>query len=150
MINNGKHVSLGTFFAYQGDELSAKKKILVVDDDPNISIYTTTLLEDNGYAATSAESVKAGMESIKANRPDLIVLDITMPEQSGVRLYRDVRSDPDLKTIPIVIVTGWLKEFERFIKTRRTFPPPDGYFSKPIDQSEFIKKIGEILGSDKA
>jgi len=86
----------------QGD----KKKILAIDDEPDERLYLATLLEDNGYATDTAEDGNEGMEKAKAAPPDLITLDISMPEKSGVRFYREIRKDPELAKIPIVIVTG--------------------------------------------
>ncbi len=125
--------------------MSDQKKILVIDDDPDIVTFLTTLLEDNGYATCSATDGKEGLEKTRSERPDLILLDITMPEQSGVRYYRNVREDPDLKSIPVIIVTGVMEEFRRFIHTRRQVPPPDGYFSKPVDKKELLDTVSRLL-----
>ncbi len=125
--------------------MSDKKKILVIDDEPDIVTFLTTLLEDNGYDTVSANDGVAGLEKTKAEKPDLILLDITMPEKSGVRYYRDVREDPDLASIPVVMVTGVMKEFEKFISTRRQVPPPDGYFSKPIDDKALLEAVAKLL-----
>ena len=127
--------------------MSDKKKILVIDDDPDIVTYLTTLLDDNGYAYVSAVDGVDGLAKVKAEHPDLILLDITMPEKSGVRFYRDVREDDDLKSIPVVMVTGVMKEFEKFISTRRQVPPPDGYISKPIDEKKLLETIAKLLAN---
>ncbi len=126
--------------------MSDKKKILVIDDDPQLVLFLTTLLEDNGYEPVSAADGAEGLDKTRSEKPDLILLDITMPEKSGVRYYREVRRDPDLKDIPVVIVTGIMQEFERFISTRRQVPPPDAYFSKPVDKDELLAKLSELLG----
>jgi CheY-like chemotaxis protein len=125
--------------------MSDRKKIIVIDDDPDIITYLTTLLDDNGYDSVTAVNGVDGLAKTKAERPDLILLDITMPEKSGVRYYRDVREDPDLKSIPVVMVTGVMKQFEKFISTRRQVPPPDGYISKPIDEKKLLDTIAKLL-----
>ena len=114
--------------------MSDKKKIIIIDDEPDIVTFLTVLLQDNGYETISAGNGREGLETIRAERPDLVLLDITMPEKSGVRCYREMRENPDLKPIPIVIVTGVAKDFKNFISTRRQVPPPDGFVEKPIDQ----------------
>ena len=126
--------------------MADKKKILVIDDDPQIVLFLTALLEDNGYEHVSAADGMEGLEKTRSEKPDLILLDITMPEKSGVRYYRDVRGDDDLKDIPIVMVTGIMEEFKRFISTRRQVPPPEAYFSKPVDKDELLAKLAELLG----
>ncbi len=120
------------------------KTILIVDDEPDVQVYISTLLEDNGYATVTAKDGAEALEKVKSSRPDLITLDISMPETSGVRLYRDIKESEQLKDIPVIIVTGITKDFERFISTRKQVPPPDGYISKPIDQDEMLKLIEKL------
>jgi CheY-like chemotaxis protein len=121
------------------------KKILVVDDEPDVVTYLTTLLEDNGFITISAKNGDEGLLKARSEKPDLISLDISMPEKSGVKLFRDIQSDPELDKIPVVIVTGISQDFEKFIKTRKQVKPPAGYISKPINQEEYIKGIKSIL-----
>lgn len=127
--------------------MAEKKKILIIDDEPNIVTFMTVLMEDNGYLPISASNGVEGLEKAKAEKPDLILLDISMPEKTGVKFYRNVREDDELKHIPVVMVTGIMKQFEQFISKRRQVPPPDGYFSKPVDQKELLKTIAELLAS---
>jgi len=108
----------------------------------------TVLMEDNGYLPISASNGVEGLEKVRAEKPDLILLDISMPEKTGVKFYRNVREDDELKHIPVVMVTGVMKQFEQFISKRRQVPPPDGYFSKPVDQKELLKTIAELLASN--
>ncbi len=91
------------------------KTILVVDDEPDIVTYITSMLQDNGYSTISASDGAEAMATIKDNRPDLICLDISMPEKSGVGLYRDLRESDDYKDLPVIVVTGLSQDFEKFI-----------------------------------
>ncbi|MFC1707729.1 response regulator [Planctomycetota bacterium] len=125
--------------------MSDRKKVIVIDDDLNVLRFLTVLLEDHGYDTITAKDGVEGLEKTQAERPDLILLDITMPEKSGVRYYRDVREDSELKSIPVVMVTGVPAEFERFISTRRQVPPPDGYFSKPVNKEELLEAVAKLL-----
>ena len=128
--------------------MSDKKKIIVIDDDPHIVTFLTVLLEDNGYAVISAENGKVGLDMTRAERPDMILLDITMPEKSGVKFYREVRDDEDLKKTPVVMVTGVTVDFKKFISTRRQVPPPDGYITKPVDRQELLDTIARLLAAN--
>jgi CheY-like chemotaxis protein len=128
-----------------------RNKILIVDDEPHVVTYLETLLQDNGYETASASNGRLGMEKVKSERPHLVCLDITMPEESGIQFYRDLKEDPEFKTVPVVIVTavtgygGDPDGLKKFLSTRKHIPPPEGYFSKPIDKSEFIAGIDQIL-----
>jgi CheY-like chemotaxis protein len=127
------------------------KRILIVDDEPDVVTYLETLLQDNGYETTTAADGAAALEKVKTERPDLVTLDISMPEKSGVRFYRDVKENPELAALPVVIVTAVTgfgadpNEFKRFISTRKQVPPPDGFVAKPIDQQELLGVIKKIL-----
>ena len=121
------------------------KTVVVVDDEADVVAYLSTLLTDSGYRVLTAADGREGFEKVKLNKPDLITLDITMPEESGVRMYRDLHQDEETAKIPVIIVTGVSHEFKRFIETRRQVPPPAGYFEKPIDREEFLDKVKEIL-----
>ena len=129
----------------------AKKKILVVDDEPSVVVYLETLLQDNGYETVSAPDGRIGLETLKSERPDLVTLDISMPEKSGIRFYRDVKEDPELAKIPVVIVTAVTGEagdpepFKKFISTRRQVPSPEGFIAKPIEQEELLAAIRKLL-----
>ena len=122
------------------------KTVLVVDDDPDAREYLTTVLEDNGFLATTANDGAEAIAALEQDLPDLVALDISMPEKSGVAVYRKLKEDDRLKGIPVIIVTGVSSEFERFISTRRQVPPPEGYISKPVDADLFVRKIRELIG----
>jgi len=123
------------------------KTILVVDDEPDIVTYLTTLLEDNGYATVAAVNGVEAMSRVEEARPDLITLDITMPEKSGVRFYREMKTSAALQGVPIVIVTGVSADFERFISTRGKVPPPEGFITKPIDQEKILELIARLVSA---
>lgn len=122
------------------------KTILVVDDEPDAREFLTTVLEDHGYVTVSAKDGAEAIALIEAGPPDLVTLDITMPEKSGVAVYRRLKEDDELKAVPVIIVTGVSGEFERFISTRRQVPPPEGYISKPVDHEQFLKMVDDLLG----
>lgn len=131
-----------------------KKKILVIDDEPDVVAYLTSLFEDNGFAVATAADGEEGIQKAKSERPDLITLDISMPEKSGVRFYREMKADPEMKDIPIVIVTGVEstqdggtgKDFERFLSTRKSVPPPDAFIQKPVEKEDLLGAVRKLVG----
>jgi CheY-like chemotaxis protein len=125
-----------------------RKTILVVDDEQDVVTFLTALLEDNGFATIVARDGAEAVARARADAPDLVTLDITMPSQSGVRAYRELKQDPRLARIPVIIVTGIENEFERFISTRSQVPPPEGYLSKPVDQERLLALVRDLLSID--
>ena len=115
-----------------------KLTVLVVDDEPDVCTYLSTLLQDNGYSTVVAKDGAQALEEVKKSPPDLITLDVTMPEKSGVKFYREIKESPAWSKIPVVMVTGVSNDFEHFISTRRQVPPPEGYLHKPVDRAQIL------------
>ena len=127
------------------------RKILVIDDDPDIISFLTALLQDHGYETCSAKNGEEGWEMVREEHPMLICLDLLMPQKSGVKLYGQIRKDPTLKHIPVIMITGFGPpeypdiDFKRFIHHRSAVPPPDGYLEKPIDRDTLLSTIARVL-----
>ncbi|MGV7928614.1 MAG: response regulator [Spirochaetota bacterium] len=122
------------------------RKILIVDDEPDVVTYLSSLLEDNGYRTLKAFNGKEGMDLAQKELPDLISLDITMPEETGVRMLRNLHDDPATTGIPVILVTGVDPQYKDFIEHRKQVNPPAAYFEKPIDKELFLRTIQKILG----
>ena len=121
------------------------KKILIIDDEEDVTTYLSTFFNDNGFSTISAVDGKEGVEKAVAEIPDLITLDVSMPEESGVRALRDLQNNEVTKNIPVIIVTGVSTDIKRFIESRKQVHPPEGFFEKPIDRDELLKKVKELL-----
>jgi DNA-binding response OmpR family regulator len=130
--------------------MTPQKTILVVEDETDEVAYLAALFEDHGFAVISASNGHEGFLKAKAHHPDVITLDVTMPEESGVRMFRDLQEDASTADIPVVIITGVSHDFKRFIETRKHVHPPAGYFDKPPDRQELLAKIREIVGTTAA
>ena len=125
--------------------METPKTILIVDDEPDILDYIEALFQDGGYRTIVALDGAEALKKAKIEKPDLITLDITMPKESGVRMYRDLVEQEETKDIPVIIVTGVSKEFKQFIYGRKNLKPPAAYFEKPIDQEKLVVKITELI-----
>lgn len=123
-----------------------QKTILVVDDDPDARDFFVTVLEDNGYATVSARDGNEALDRLGERLPDLVTLDITMPEKSGVGVYRKLREEEGYKAIPVIIITGISDDFKQFISSRRQVPPPDGYLSKPVEPEQLVEMVRGLVG----
>jgi len=130
---------------------AAKKRILVVDDEPDVVTYLVTLLQDHGYITDSAGDGEGAMAKVKAQRPDLIMLDISMPRQSGIRFYRELNETPELADIKVLVVTGVTgfggspDDFKKFLSSRKQVRPPDGFLPKPVTPDDVISAVGNLL-----
>ena len=129
------------------------KRVLIVDDEPDVVRYLEMLLRDSGYETLAAADGAEALELVRKERPDLVTLDISMPKASGTRFYKEIKTDPALAPIPVVIVTavtgygGDPYAYEKFISNRAMVPPPEGFFPKPIDRDAFLKAVDKLLAS---
>ncbi|BBD10084.1 response regulator receiver protein [Desulfovibrio ferrophilus] len=114
-------------------------KIMIIDDDPNIVTYLTDIFTDNGYQTCSAADGSQAMEIVKNEQPDLITLDIEMPEEWGPRFYRKLSQDPEYKRIPVIVVSG-------LAGNKYAIPKAVASLTKPFDPSELIGIVKEVLG----
>ena len=125
--------------------MSGKKKILIIDDEEDTSVYLSTFFAENDFFVISAPDGKQGVEKAIREKPDIITLDISMPEESGVKALRELQNGEKTKHIPIIIITGVASDFKRFIKSRKQVHMPEGYFEKPIVRGLLLEKIKELL-----
>lgn len=127
------------------------KKVLVVDDDPDVRLFNTTVLEENGYLPLEAENGEEGLQMIKSEKPDLVILDVLMPRQSGIRLYRELKTNASLRDVKVLILSGIAKKtFLRSQKTLTEFggaevPEPEIYLEKPVEAEELAETIKKAL-----
>lgn len=128
------------------------KKVLVVDDDPDVRLFSVTVLEENGYTPLEAEDGESGLKMIKEEKPDLVILDVLMPRQSGVRLYRELKTSKALRNVKIIVLSGIAKKtFLRSQKALTEFggaeiPEPEIYLEKPVEPEELAEVIKKVLG----
>ncbi len=122
------------------------KTILVVDDEPDILRWLTLLFENNGYRVVTAKDGLEGMEKARSEKPDLITLDISMPTESGVKMYRNLHNDENLTGIPVVLVTGATPMLNTFLSKIKKLKKPAGFMEKPVKDTDLLEKVKEIIG----
>ncbi len=128
------------------------KKVLVVDDDPDVVTFNVTIVEELGYTPLVAKNGEEGLKIVKEEQPDLVILDVLMPRQSGVRLYRELKTDKSLGQKPVIMLSAIAeKTFLRSQKALTEFgeekiPEPEIYLEKPIEPEELAEIIKNILG----
>ncbi|HDL04718.1 MAG: response regulator [Candidatus Zixiibacteriota bacterium] len=125
-----------------------RKNILIVDDEPDVVVYLSEVLESSNIDIYSADNAEAGWKLAGEVHLDLICLDIMMPGESGLSMYTRLRRTPDLKDIPVIIISGVEQEqefdFRKFVDDEKT-PPPEYYFEKPINVDDFVAVVERLL-----
>jgi CheY-like chemotaxis protein len=122
------------------------KTILIIDDERDMQIYLKTLFRKAGYEARVAANGEEGLELARELRPDLITLDLLMPRKSGVLAYEGLRTAPETREIPVIILTGLSSRESLFNGGIGDLPKPEAVVDKPIDRDAFLKQVKEIIG----
>ena len=141
--------------------MGTARKILIIDDDPDICTYVSEVLQDNGFETVTACDGADGMSKTKEAPPDLIVLDLMMPKKSGVKFLNEVKSSAALKGIPIIVLSGAtgvtgvdMKQYlqEQPFRDRKekamgatSSITPDAYLEKPVDPAILVDTVKRLL-----
>jgi CheY-like chemotaxis protein len=122
-------------------EATMSHTILVVDDEADVRKFLTAVLEKHGYRVVAAEDGRRAFDEVEKEHPDLIVLDLQMPEQTGTDFYRRLLKHDVLREIPIIVVSGLAG---RHLAVRSPF----AVFDKPIDPDDFVATVERALGEN--
>jgi CheY-like chemotaxis protein len=128
------------------------KRVLVVDDELDMRTYIATLLDSNGYKAEVAENGVQGMTQVRDKKPSLVILDVMMPQESGIKMYRDIKTDESFSDLPVLVVSGLARKtflhsqkvIDKF--KRQSVPEPEGYIEKPPEPEELLGEVKRIIG----
>ncbi len=120
-----------------------KAKILLIEDNPQNRYLASFLLEKRGHEVVHAETGPDGLNKAAEIAPDLILLDIQLPGMDGHAVAGRLKSDPDLKAIPIVAVTSYAMTGDR---ERCIAAGAEGYIEKPIDPETFVDEVERFIG----
>ena len=129
----------------------AKKRVLVVDDELDMRTFITTLLETSGFSPLQAEDGIQGLQIARRDKPSLIILDIMMPRESGITMYRELKNDPALKGIPVIMLSALARK--TFLHSQKVLdaykgekiPEPAEYIEKPPEPEELLEAIHNCL-----
>jgi twitching motility two-component system response regulator PilH len=125
-------------------------KILVVDDETDTRIFLCNLLGNCGYEAIDAEDGEEGYEKAKAEQPDLIILDIMMSGEKGIHMYRSLKLDDGLKTVPLIVVSSiGRKAFAVYRKSHNLWEDPakprrEAFLEKPLEADELMQAVRDL------
>jgi len=133
--------------------------VLVVDDDPEVIDYISAILDDHQMKAMSASNGKEAMRRVRESKPDIILLDLMMPKQSGLGFFNELKKNELYKDIPVIVVSGASKvtgvDMKSYIydkefsgqkqKVVGTDAKPEAYVEKPVDPEKLIETIKKFL-----
>jgi CheY-like chemotaxis protein len=148
--------------------MSDPTHLLIVEDTEETAIFLSRILEDHGYRYRVVRNGVEAISAVRENRPRLVLLDLMMPRKSGVHVLREMKSDPDLEDIPVIVVTGVSEITGVDLQTGQEEPnqdegdvvahqlgsalgdrirdlTPDALIEKPIDPSRLIGQIQSLL-----
>jgi CheY-like chemotaxis protein len=127
-------------------------KIVVTDDDQDIRAFLKAFLEGQGHSVVTASNKEEGMQTIEAERPDLILLDVMMAGwQDGFEMARELKQNADLKDTPILMLTGIKEETGIGFKDAAGDPawcPVDGFLEKPVQPDALLEEVGKLLPAE--
>jgi len=128
-----------------------KKKVLFVDDELDMRIFLSTVLKTEGYEAVAARNALEGIKKARDVCPDLIIMDVMMPQAGGVTLFQELKKDAQLRHVPVIMLSGVSeKAFSHHLKMLNvrlddSLPPPDAYMEKPLDPARLVATIERLL-----
>ncbi|MBN1127001.1 MAG: response regulator [Sedimentisphaerales bacterium] len=128
-------------------------KILIIDDDPDISEAMTVVLESKNYQVSIARNSREGMDRIQDDKPDLIILDVMMDTpQEGFTMGRQLQENPETKDIPVLMVTAVKEKTGLDFKAEAgddTWLPVDDFIDKPVKPQVLLEKVAKLLSKSK-
>lgn len=123
------------------------EKILIVDDDVDFCEATKLVLESKAYKISLAYDGKEGLQKVRSERPDLVILDVIMPEMNGYDVCVVMKADPELSRIPVILLTAVDQKMFRtsFTKEMGLMTEADDYIAKPVEPEELVERIEALL-----
>ena len=120
-----------------------QKRVIIVEDEPNISASLTFILNRAGYTVKCVDDGNEALFEIQNDHPDVVILDVMLPNRSGLEILRDIRSAPAISKMPVLMLSakGQTKDREVAAQTGA-----DHYMVKPFSNSEVLAKVNELAG----
>jgi len=127
--------------------MNSKKKILLVDDDKDFLEGTKILLEKNNFEVATALSGKECLDKLKSFNPDLLILDIMMPERSGFEVCKELKSSLEYSKIPVLMLTALKQKLSQtsYSISQGLELEAEDYIDKPVEPAQLISRINALL-----
>ena len=130
------------------------KKVLIIDDEDDARAFCSSVVVNSGYEPLIAKNGEEGIRKVREEKPDLVILDILMPKQSGIRMYRELKTDPQLRGIPVIVLSAIAKT--TFLRSQSALtefedapvPEPEAYIEKPAEPEEMEAMVKKLMGKE--
>jgi DNA-binding response OmpR family regulator len=121
----------------------SEKHILCIEDDPEMIAMIRLILRRRDYAVEGAEGGQAGLQAVRKSHPDLILLDLMMPDMDGWDVYQQIKADPATREIPVIIVTARAQNIDRVMGLQ--IAKVDDYIVKPFSPRQLLESVERVL-----
>jgi len=123
------------------------QKILIVDDDPDLVEAVSIILESKGYEVVAAYDGVEGLKKARSENPDLIVLDVMMPNKDGYEVCKELKADEKYRAIPILLLTAVVENIpsSKYTQQMGMETEADDYVDKPVEPDELVKRVEALI-----
>jgi len=122
-----------------------KRTVVCVEDEPEIIDLIRLILGRKGFDLTGATGGLEGLEAIRRVKPDLVLLDLMMPDMDGWEVYQQMKADPELKEIPVIVVTAKAQSIDKILGLH--IAKVDDYVTKPFGPQELLQSVERVLAA---
>jgi len=121
-----------------------KKKVVCIEDEPEMIDLVKLILGRKGFELTGAMGGREGLEAIRRVKPDLVLLDLMMPDMDGWEVYQQMKADTEMQKIPVIVVTAKAQSIDKVLGLH--IAKVDDYVTKPFGPQELLQSVEKVLG----
>jgi len=122
----------------------ARKKVVCIEDEPEMIDLVRLILGRKGFELIGAVGGREGLETVRQVKPDLVLLDLMMPDMDGWEVYQQMKADDELRAIPVIVVTAKAQSIDKVLGLH--IAKVDDYVTKPFGPQELLESVSRVLG----
>jgi DNA-binding response OmpR family regulator len=123
------------------------KRVVCIEDEPEMIDLVRLILGRKGFEVIGANGGVEGLDAVRREKPDLVLLDLMMPDMDGWEVYQQIKADPALREIPVVVVTAKAQSIDKVLGLH--IAKVDDYITKPFGPQELLESVAKILGENE-
>jgi len=125
-----------------------KYRVVWIEDDPELLRLGQLVLTHKGFEVVTVNDSREGFETIKREKPDIVLLDLMMPDVDGWAIYNQIKAEPDLRNTPVIVVTAKAQAADKALALH--LAKVDGYLVKPYDQNQLLDMMDQVMNRKKS